>query len=56
MIEVKWHVSLMATGGSFMVPDGTPDADISRKVDEQVQRSIYSTWSPYPAADEKTAG
>lgn len=49
MIEIDWKVSLKATGGRFTVPDGTEATEIARMVDEQVQRSIFSTWSPAPA-------
>jgi hypothetical protein len=49
MIDIRWTVSLDCTGGRFSVPDGTPDNEIARLVDEQVQRSIFSRWSPHVA-------
>lgn len=49
MIEVSWSVSLKFNGGKFAVPDGTQATEIARMVDENVQASIMSNWSPAPA-------
>lgn len=48
MIEIVWTVSLDCVGGKFYVENGTAASDIARMVDENVQRSITSMWSPFP--------